>query len=32
MLIATIAAMLFVGVGVFTGIMIGPSLLTAPWG
>ena len=29
MLIATIAAMLFVGVGVFTGSMIGPSLLTA---
>ena len=29
MLIATIAAMLFVGVGVFTGIMVGPSLLTA---
>ena len=29
MVIATIAAMLFVGVGVFTGMMIGPSLLTA---
>ena len=29
MVITTIAAMLFVGVGVFTGIMIGPSLLTA---
>jgi hypothetical protein len=28
-LIATIAAMLFVGVGAFTGSMIGPALLTA---
>ena len=29
MLVATIAAMLFTGVGMFTGIMIGPSLLSA---